>query len=445
MMVETGLELHSFDKQLKAHFLAFKGEEELKRVRTKARDLYLEKGLPTRKHENYRTVKLRSLYSLECHLAEKKTFSKKEIASYILPECDRSHLVFINGFFVPELSNRDALPEGIVLTTLSEAMQSYGTLLNNHWARLLKEEPDSFALLNLALHPQGAFLYAPPKTVVETPIQILHLIQSDQGAILSAPRLNVFLGNQAQLNFIHTQHILSDSPSFCNQVFEFDLGEDAHLQFTQLLIEEPAKSFHFDFIRSTLKKNATFKTVSVTQGSAGTRNDYRVSLCGENSEALLNGLAILEEKREAHTNIWIEHQAPHCRSYQLFKSVLYDTSRFGFEGKILVRKPAQKTEAFQLNNNLLMSDHAHVDSKPNLEIFADDVKASHGATVGQLDAEQLFYMRSRGFSQDQAKQILVNGFSQQILDLIQVPSAQQISMERLQTQKRCENESSPTA
>jgi Fe-S cluster assembly protein SufD len=151
-----------------------------------------------------------------------------------------------------------------------------------------------------------------------------------------------------------------------------------------------------------------------------TRHDYRVAMSGENSEALLHGLLTLKDRREAHNNILIDHQAPHCRSNQLFKGVLSDVSRSSFEGKILVRQEAQKTEAFQLNNNLLLSERANADSKPNLEIFADDVKASHGATIGQLNAEHLFYLKTRGLRDIEAKKLLVNGFCREILDLIPI-------------------------
>lgn len=131
---------------------------------------------------------------------------------------------------------------------------------------------------------------------------------------------------------------------------------------------------------------------------------------------------MLSDKRESHTHIFMEHQAPNCRSYQLFKSVLNDFSRSSFEGKIMVRQAAQKTEAFQLNNNLILNDHAHADSKPNLEIFADDVKASHGATIGQLDGDQLFYMKTRGFSDATAKNLLIYGFCEQVIEMIPLAS-----------------------
>jgi Fe-S cluster assembly protein SufD len=155
------------------------------------------------------------------------------------------------------------------------------------------------------------------------------------------------------------------------------------------------------------------------------RNDYRVVIGGENAEASLNGVWMLGDRNESHMHVIVDHQAPHCRSMQLFKGVLNGNSHSSFEGKILVRQAAQKTEAFQLNNNLLLSDRAHADSKPNLEIFADDVKASHGATVGQLDKEQIFYMKTRGFHEADAKNLLVYGFCEEVIDMIPIPSVHQ--------------------
>ena len=153
----------------------------------------------------------------------------------------------------------------------------------------------------------------------------------------------------------------------------------------------------------------------MTEGAKTVREDYKIALNGENGEADLNGLWVLKEKNECHVNVMIEHVAPHCRSNQLFKGVLDDFARSSFEGKIWVRKEAQKTDAFQLNNNLLLSDHANADSKPNLEIFADDVKASHGSTMGQVDEEQLFYLKTRGFSKEVAEKFLVRAFCQEVL------------------------------
>ena len=201
--------------------------------------------------------------------------------------------------------------------------------------------------------------------------------------------------------------------------------KEPRLDYTQALCGEHRLAWHLDAFRATLKRDSYLKTVSVTEGGMTVRNDYRITLAGENAEALLNGIWMLSDKREAHANIFIDHQAPICRSFQLFKDVLTDFSRSSFEGKIMVRQAAQKTEAFQLNNNLLLNDHAHADSKPNLEIFADDVKASHGATFGQLDPDQLFYLKTRGFSDETAKNLLIYGFCEQVIELIPILSLRQ--------------------
>jgi Fe-S cluster assembly protein SufD len=394
----------------------------LDKIRQKAWDHYLHLGLPSKKSEAYRHIKLRQLFSLPAPAAKESEIKKEQIADWTYPECRASVLVFVNGIYREDLSDQTGLPAKLVIAPLQEAMQTYGALLNNHWAKSLKDEADPFAVLNGALHPNGVFLYLPPKSVVESPIQLLHLIDTSKGFQLTMPRLHIFAGAFSSVKLFSIQKSIDPSPYFVNQTTELVLEEGAHVDYTQTLCTEQPQAWHLDALRATLKKNSILKTICVTEGSATVRNDFKISLAGENAEALLNGIWMLGGKREAHTHVLIDHQAPHCRSYQLFKGVLTDFSRSSFEGKILVRQAAQKTEAFQLNQNLILDSRAHADSKPNLEIFADDVKASHGATVGQLDAEQLFYMKTRGFSEEEAKDLLIYGFCEQVLDMITLPS-----------------------
>ena len=310
----------------------------------------------------------------------------------------------------------------LVIAPLDEAMRTYGTFLNNQWTKSLKDESDPFVLINGALHQHGVFVYLPPKTIVETPIQLLHVIDAGKTPMLLHPRFHLFAGAQSEVSFASSIAHISGSQYCLNQTAEFAIEEDAHVHYTQMTNDQGAGAWVFDAVRAQLKRNSTLKTVCASNGSVSVRHDYRVALTGENAEVSLNGLWMLSDKNEFHSNILIEHQAPHCRSNQLFKGVLSDFSRSSFEGKILVRQAAQKTEAFQLNNNLLLSDRANADSKPNLEIFADDVKASHGATVGQLDDELIFYLKARGFSDKDAKDILVHSYCKDILDLIKIPS-----------------------
>lgn len=396
--------------------------DSLDKIRQKSWDHFLSLKLPSRQNEAYRHVKLRQLFSQPHQAPGKKAIQFDQIASWIYPECRQSFLVFVNGVFKSELSCLDALPSKLVIAPLQEAMQTYGALLNNHWTKSLKEETDPFAVLNGALHHQGVFLYLPPKCSVDAPIQLLHLIDNDDQFQLTMPRVQIFVGAHSVLQIIATQKNLNSTGYFVNQTAELVLEEGSQVNYTQILCEEHPQSWHFDALRATLKKNSILKTICVTEGSATVRNDYKITLAGENAEALLNGVWMLGEKRESHTHILIDHQAPHCRSFQLFKGVLTDFSRSSFEGKIMVRQAAQKTEAFQLNKNLVLDNRAHASSKPNLEIFADDVKASHGATVGQLDQDQLFYMKTRGFSDEEAKNLLIYGFCQQVIEMITLSS-----------------------
>lgn len=393
----------------------------LEKLRQKSWQLYQDLGLPTNKTEVYRYIKLHYLLHETFVWPQLAQINVEQLKKAILPECVNSCLVFVNGHFSPEYSQTSGLPDRLDILTLDEAMLTYQAFLNNQWTQSVKEETDAFAALNGALHQTGAFLYIPPKSLIDQPIQILHWIDHQQPQVLM-PRLHVFVGAQSQVQLITTQASASHFKYFINQVSDFVIEEAAHVTVTQLFCDEHEQSWHLDALRATLKRDSTLKTVCITKGSVTVRTDYRVQIIGENAQVYLNGLNMLEDKKESHTHIFIDHQVPHCKSYQLFKNVLNDNSRASFEGKIMVRQAAQKTEAFQLNNNLILSDQARADSKPNLEIFADDVKASHGATIGQLDVDQLFYMKTRGLTDHESKNLLVFGFCEQIIELIPIES-----------------------
>lgn len=433
MMAEYSTELDPFQQLLTEAFQAM-SEDPLSKVRNKAWDHFLELGLPTRKSEVFRYVKLRSLYENQFTMAQPATtVTPQQTAPFILPECQNSVLVFVNGTYQPALSKLADLPKKVVVTTLGDAFKTFGTFFQNHWAKTIKEETDPFAILNVALQNGGVFVYLPSKTILETPIQILHILDTEKKPLMLFPRLHVFAGNFAEALFATTQGVISGGNHWVNFAADFALEEGANIRYLQYSHDEPPKALYFDALRAQLKGNATFKSFNVTQGSECQRYDYKVNLQGENGEALLYGLWMTKGKNEAHTHVLMDHQAPHCHSFQFFKGALDEQSHSSFEGKILVRQAAQKTDAFQLNNNLLLSEGAAAESKPNLEIFADDVKASHGATVGQLEEEQLFYMKTRGFSTGAAKSLLINGYCAEIIDNIPVESLKQHALQLAHT------------
>ena len=406
-----------FQQQLEEHYLSIEGDSALKPIRQKAWNQFQSLGLPQKHLEVWRSVKLRKLYEKKLNRSSPKMLTKEAINPLVLPGFEKRCLVFSNGSFDKDLSSTEDLGDRLVVSLLGQATKSYGGFLNHAWSKALKEETDSFAVLNSALSTDGVFIYLPPNTVIEKPLQILS-IQNSEVPMMMQPRMHLFAGKHSQIQLVSTSSI-QNTGHVCNPSFEFSIEENAKVSLYQLNHQLPAEHWQLESVRARIKRDSQFNAVHFTNGSETVRCDYKTVLTGENGEVNLSGLSLMRDNREAHTNILIDHQAPHCRSNQLFKSVLDGTSRSSFEGKIFVHQAAQKTDAFQLNNNLLLSDTANAFSKPNLEIFADDVKASHGATIGQLDNEHMFYLRTRGYSEREAQKILVKGFYLEIIDQIQ--------------------------
>jgi len=430
MIQELTLKEDEFQGQLESLYLNFKADQLLK-IKEKAWDHFKTLGLPNRKSEVFRYVPLRKLFEKKYEAPQFSEIDPASILQHVLPECKESFIVLVNGSYSKELSNTKVLGSRIAISSLNEAISTYGAFLNNHFAKTLKEETDPFAALNTALIEGGVFIYLPPKTIVQKPIQILHLIDSKNGtALFLNPRLQVFVSLQSEVEFVLTKEVISGNDYFLNHVSDFAIEEDSHVRYNQVLSQTSETVWHLEATRAILKKNSTFHAFGVTNGSSTVRTDYKVTIIGENALTSLNGLWMLQDKNEFHTHVLIDHQAFNCRSRQLFKGVLDDFSKSSFEGKILVRQAAQKTDAFQLNSNISLNDYTNAYSKPNLEIFADDVKASHGATFGQLDSEQLFCLRSRGINEIEAKNLLIFGFCKEVIDLITIPSLQEKLIEQ---------------
>jgi len=360
-----------------------------------------------------RYIPLKGLYESTFKKTTHSLLDKSTFIEAILPECLHSHLVFVDGHFSALLSDVTALP--LLIVPLEEAMRTHSGFLQGQFSKSSKEESDPFAHLNLALHNEGVFAYLPPKNVCSAPLQCLYL-STNEHPVVSAPRLHLVLGLLSQMQCIVTTRSLTESVHFTLPATELFLEEGASLDLFQTLDTLP--TWHFETVRATVKKNAKLNIVNLTLGGKAVRQSYQVQLKGENSEATLSGLALLQKNRIHHIHAVIDHEAPHTRSLQKFKNVLKDHSQAYFEGKILVRPEAQKTEGYQLNNNLLLSQGAIARTKPSLEIFADDVKASHGATISQLDDKQLLYLKTRGIDAASAATLLTRGFCREILEKI---------------------------
>lgn len=387
-------------------------------IQQKAWDHFVKVGLPDKKTPGYQYFPFSQLYQEKFDQATLPHMECGQIASLIYPECLRSNIVFVNGYYCPELSDISGIPSEVQVMRLADSLDRYGNFIQMRLSQALKTENDPFATLNIALVTRGIFIYVPPKVVVEAPIQCLYIITEDRPTFIS-PRVRFFVGRESQVKWVYEHTCLKDTEYFSNGVIDIALEEGA--QFHQYGTINPCKNgWCFNALRANLKRDSLLKSIVHTSGTKSVRQDYRVFLQGENASCDLKGLSLLSENRQAHTNVHVEHAAPHCTSNQLFKNVLSDTSRASFEGKIYVHKKAQKTEAYQLNNNLLLSEKAIVNSKPNLEIFADDVKASHGATVSQLDKKHELYLKMRGIDAQTARKLLLMGFCLDLIDEIPI-------------------------
>ncbi|MBY0529152.1 MAG: Fe-S cluster assembly protein SufD [Rhabdochlamydiaceae bacterium] len=402
-----------FYSHLLSHFEARKELDPLASWRNKGWQRLADLGgLPDKSLSSFQYVPLREFYGHTFEMVKDSKCCLADVQRLVYPECAHSYFVFVDGVLRLDLSDLSALPSSVILLPLHEAERKFAHLLNHRLNTAIEKEKDPFAALNLALHTQGAFLSVPPQVEIKTPIQCVYISTENK---LSAPRLHLFVGAQAQVKWICSSS--NSTAHFSNTHTDLVLEEGARFQAVHV-VRPNESSWHFESFRATVKKDAELSCLSVTTGSKTVRQDFRIALAGHGASASLQGIAMLKDKNHSHVHVHMDHQAPHTQSSQLFKGVLCDVSHSSFEGKIYVHEQAQKTQAYQLNKHLILGKHAQVFAKPNLEIFADDVKASHGATVAQIDPAQLFYLKTRGIDQALAKNLLVSAFAQEILTQI---------------------------
>ena len=332
--------------------------------------------------------------------------------SYIVPECAHSYLVVIDGIWRKELSCVTAISQVRVLSLQEAWKGSYASWLSYRTEQWIKEEEDPFVLLN-GLHVQdGLFLYVPPRIQIETPVQILFI---QHQACYVRPRVHLFLGAHAHMTCFTR---LMPHQLF-NGVFDIALEEGACCS----LVRDQHIQRGSIASRSSLKKESRLNMLLCNKGGEAVQEEEKILLLGKEATATLQSIAIVSDHQQAHLSVSMEHRAPHTYSHQLVKHVLSDFAKTSFTGKIVIDQEAQKAEAYQLHNSLLLSDDgAMAASKPSLKIFADDVKASHGSTVSQVDQEQLSYLQSRGIAKKTAHALLVKGFYRDVLDKIPIPS-----------------------
>ncbi|MGR3973809.1 MAG: SufD family Fe-S cluster assembly protein [Candidatus Rhabdochlamydia sp.] len=363
-------------------------------------------GLPHKTSDSFKSFPFRKLYETAVVLRQDIP-TIEDILPYVIPEAKNSYLVFVNGAFLPQCSK---IPAALEVMTLGEGLKRYAFFLQGKISKWIKEEKDPFALLNFALYQEGAFLYLPAQQVLKEPVQIIHF---GQDLASYHPSLLYFFGASAsQIHLVST----AVGEGVYHPVFDASLEEEAVVSYTENALE--ARGVILSDVRAYIKRKAQFNYWNVTRTTTVARSHLNISLLAEEAEANLQGVWSLQDHQQSHVCVDMKHLAPFTKSLQRFKGVLKDSSLSSFEGKIHVDSKAQKTEAYQVNHNLLLSPGAIAHARPNLTIFADDVKASHGATIAQIDEESLFYLQSRGISIDKGKELLVKSFIREVLDVI---------------------------
>ena len=374
-------------------------------------------GFPTLSDEEWRFTNLEALRRGSFSIAENgiSGVSRKSVNSYGFPGLDCLRLVFVNGRFASSLSDTGDAGEGILVKSLSEAIREQGDLVKDHLARYADYEKDAFISLNTSYFEDGVFVYVPDGTVFEKPVHVLHVSTDESRPLFINPRNLIIVGQSSAAKVIEHYVSASQSVYFSNVVTEVVCGENANLEHYRLEFESQ-KAFNFTTLRVNQQKNSNIASHSVLRGGAIVRNNVHPVLGGEGCNSDIYGLFMSEGRQHMDNFMRVEHASPHCDSRQFYNGVLDDRSKGVFHGRILVHEGAEKTDAKQTNRNLLLSDTAQIDTKPQLEIYNDDVKCTHGATIGQMDEEALFYLCSRGIPMRKAKIIMLRAFTNETLE-----------------------------
>lgn len=341
-----------------------------------------------------------------------------EVARFVAPEA-ATRLTFVDGVFAPELSATAGLPYGVIVSPLVTALNTHAAVIEPHLAHHAGFEREVFAALNTAHLRDGAFVWIARNQKCPTPVQLLYLSTQQEAAVY--PRCLAIVEAGAELTLIEDYGSLGESVYFNDAVTEIVAGEGARVRHVRVQ-REAGGAFHIGRCAVALAKDANYSSHAVALGARISRLDLDVLQQGEGVEVRMDGLALISGRQLADTHSLMDHARPHGRCRQLHKCIVGGAAHAVFNGKIVVRPGSQLTDSSQQSRNLLLSDKAHVDTKPQLEIFADDVKCAHGAAVGQLDPEQLFYLRSRGLPETNARNLLTYAFAAEVLDRIPVPS-----------------------
>ena len=390
-------------------------------VRGSAMDRFENLGFPTVRSEDWKYTNLAPFLKDKIVPAVPTELAAEAIARFVYPETANNHVVLVNGFFNAQLSSLKG--QGIVACDLLEAIADarYGKIAREYLARNATYHDNGLTALNTAFLQSGVFVLIPRNVKVEAPLQITFVSDTSEPHTANFPRVLIVSEENSSATIFENYVSLDDEAHFTNSVVEVVLLDGARLEHYRVQ-RENNKALHIATTATELGRGCSYDTTSITMGAQLSRHDISVVLDHEGAECWVDGLYIVGADQHADTHSVIDHKQPRCNSHQLYKGILDGNGRAVFNGKVFVRHGAQKTDAMQTNKNLLLSDKARVDTKPQLEIYADDVKCAHGAAVGQIDPEELFYLETRGIGPELGRSLLTYGFAEEVIAKIKLDS-----------------------
>ncbi|NOX47893.1 MAG: Fe-S cluster assembly protein SufD [Chlorobi bacterium] len=396
---------------------------EVIRARESAFRKFKQLGFPTKKMEEWRNTNLSDILSRNHHFnfeAPKEDIDIEKIFQCEVPNFDTHIVSLYNGWYVSRDKPLETLPNGTIVGSFARALKEYPELVLKHYNKYCKNELNGLNALNTAFAQDGVFIYVPDNVGAYKPIQIVNIL--DKGNNLFVQNRNlIIVGKNSKLSFLHCDDSRNHEASFSNTVTEVFIDEGASVDHYKLQnLNDKTTLINSTFFQQ--EKDSQLSSFAITLNGGIVRNDSHVLLNNKGIDSNIYGLYLVDKEQHVDNRVFVDHASPNCTSNELFKGILDDQGSAAFNGHVLVRRDAQQTNACQTNRNILLTDKAKAHAKPFLEIYADDVKCSHGATVGQLDDEALFYIKSRGISEYNAKLLLMYAFAAEVVNKISLPA-----------------------
>ena len=411
-------------EKLVSSFMAFENtvdiDSPIHDIRIQALKHFEIEGFPTKRQEAWKYTSLNTILKHDYSVFPKheEALDFKDVKTYFIHDIDSYKIIFIDGKYSSHLSQ--TTHDGIDVCLMSSALTKpkYRLIIENYFNKIAAK--DGLSSLNTAFSAEGAYIHIPKNKLVEKPIQILHFSTGNEAALMLQPRNLIVADENSHVQIIERHQSLTDNPVLTNSVTEVFANKRAIVDYYKIQNDrETASLIDNTFINQ--KRESIAKVHTFSFGGKLTRNNLNFFQNGERIDSTMKGITIIGNKQHVDHNTLVHHIEPHCESHQDYKGIFDDNATGVFNGKVVVEKEAQKTNAFQANNNILINDKASINTKPQLEIFADDVKCSHGCTIGQLDDSAMFYLRSRGIPEKEARALLMFAFSNNVLDSVKIP------------------------